>query len=145
MNDSELMNKLMVLSSLSRRRKDHHHPSRGKHRLLRMLKENGEVNPKQLADKLHIRPSSVSEVINECLAKGLITKQRDINDRRKSIIEITEEGNDFLKEITRRRDDSSAAFFSCLSEEEKDQLSNIMDKLIENNLKGGKEDERSKE
>ena len=144
MNDSELMNKLMVCSSLSRRSKGPHHPSRGKHRLLRMLKDNGQVSPKQLSEKLHIRPSSVTEVINDCLDKGLITKERDLNDKRRSIIMITDLGNDFLKEITKKRDDSSALFFSCLSDGDKMTLGRIMDQLIENNLKGGTEYERSK-
>lgn len=109
-----------------------HHLSRaffggrmGQHRILRMLEEEGSMTQSVLTEKLGVRPGSASEVIGKLERAGLVTRTESAEDRRTADVNITESGRQLLSERERRRPE----MFSVLTEEEKAQLTALLEKL----------------
>ena len=79
---------------------------------------------------LGIQAGSMSEIAAKLEGRGLIVRGRDQADKRKITLSITEAGQEWLSqrddaEIQRRR----IEFFSVLTQEERDTLEALLDKL----------------
>lgn len=103
--------------------------SAGQGRILAILLERSSMTQKELQDILRIQPGSMSEILAKMEEKGLIRRQKDTGDRRKSVLELTEYGRDEAL-LQERQGDGSPAF-GVLSEEEKEELKTILWKLLE--------------
>lgn len=73
------------------------------YRVLALLSE-GLALPSSLADKLDVRPPSVTSVVDGLVPRGLVVRSHDSVDRRTVTHEITPAGSDLL----RRADDAVA-------------------------------------
>ena len=101
-------------------------------RLLAIISEFPEgVNQKQLAERAHINASSTSEVVAKLEDDGYLVREIDPNDKRVTILKLTEMGQVRAEEVINERESYLDHLFSKLSEEEKQALSDILDKLIE--------------
>ena len=85
---------------------------------------------KELQDLLGIQAGSMSEIAAKLEDKGLITRVRSEDDRRKVSLSITEQGRAWVAQrdeahILRRR----AELFSALTPEERGTLEHLLDKL----------------
>ena len=89
------------------------------------------VNQKQLAERAHINASSTSEVVAKLEDDGYLVRQIDPNDKRATILKLTEMGAVRAQEIRNEREGFLDQLFSKLTEEEKQTLSDLLDKLIE--------------
>lgn len=103
---------------------------RGQGRILRTLCQRGEMPQKELQDLLGIQAGSMSEIAAKLEDKGLITRVRSEEDRRKVSLSITEQGRAWVAQwdeehIRRRR----AELFSALTQEEQAALETLLDKL----------------
>ena len=103
---------------------------RGQGRILRTLCQRGEMPQKELQDLLGIQAGSMSEIAAKLEDKGLITRVRSEEDRRKVSLSITEQGRSWVAQrdeehILRRR----AELFSALTPEEQGTLEGLLDKL----------------
>lgn len=103
---------------------------RGQGRILRTLCQRGEMSQKELQDLLGIQAGSMSEIAAKLEDKGLITRVRSAEDRRKVSLSITEQGRAWVAQIDeehilRRRSE----LFSVLSPEEQATLESLLDKL----------------
>ena len=91
--------------------------------IIRILDENGgTMGQKALQELLHVRPGSISEILTKMEEKGLITRTKDSDDRRASLITLTADAETPA---------AQESFFSVLSEEEKETLTEILAKLLE--------------
>jgi len=108
-------------------RRDHAHHAQ--HRVLALLLANGPMNQRDLLELLDVRSSSLSEVLAKLEAGGLITRERNPEDRRGFIISITPEGREMLGDTPERT--GSDGFFACLDETEKEQLRAILAKIAD--------------
>ena len=68
------------------------HPFRGQYYCLMVLSSAGELNQKELAHLLGIRPSSAGELIAKLEQKGWVRRKSYPSDRRSSIVSLTKEG-----------------------------------------------------
>ncbi len=103
---------------------------RGQGRILRTLCQRGEMSQKELQELLGIQAGSMSEIAAKLEDKGLITRVRSEEDRRKVFLSITEQGRDWVAQkdeahILRHR----AELFSALTPEEQAVLETLLDKL----------------
>lgn len=89
------------------------------------------INQKQLAESAGINASSTSEVVARLEDDGYIVRKIDENDKRATILKLTEMGTVRAEEIRSEREGFLDEVFSKLTEEEKQTLSDILDKLIE--------------
>lgn len=120
-----------VVRQLSRFMKRHKHSSpRSSHRymhLLRLIQEASKARPSELADRMGIRQSSISEMISNLDNDGMIEKTKHENDRRVTLIAITPKGEEKLKDFQEHRDQT---FEGILTEEEEVEFIRLSKKMI---------------
>ena len=90
-------------------------------RILALLQENGgTLGQKSLQQLLGVQPGSISEILSKMEEKGLISRSRDEDDKRASLITLT-------KDVSVEKED----FFAVLNDEEKESLKAILTKVFE--------------
>ncbi|MFR9071596.1 MAG: MarR family winged helix-turn-helix transcriptional regulator, partial [Paraclostridium sp.] len=108
-------------------------------RALVFIKNNGEITMTDLCEKLNVEKGSLTTMVDDLTKKGYLTRTRDLRDRRKYILNLTNEGDviakDFLEELGKKLESR----FLELSEEDRDKfmqsIKNLEDILIKENLK----------
>ena len=100
-------------------------------RILAMILDKGDdgVHQKELAEEMHINPSSISELIDKLEADRYIERTVDPADKRATIITLTEKGKARAYEVNDERQAAAADAFKNLSEEEKQTLLVLLDKI----------------
>ena len=81
-------------------------------------------------DILDVRSGSLSEILGKMEAEGYITRSPNEQDKRGVDVTLTPAGLEAAEQMHVSRETSVQDFFSCLDEEEKEQLSHILDKLL---------------
>lgn len=108
----------------------HGHGKRhGQARVLTMVSMQEGINQKDLAFLLGIRPQTLGEMLQRLEERGLIERKKSETDGRAIQVSLTDEGRARAAEIAERRALAAADMFAVLSEDEKEQLSSILDKL----------------
>ena len=111
-----------------------HGPGRafGRERLLGIIAEHeGGVRQKVLTEELGINPSSVSEFVSRLQNEGYVKRTIDPEDKRATLIVLTELGEARAAELADERQARFAGLFSALTDEEKEQLIALLGKLTE--------------
>lgn len=106
-------------------------PHHGRVRLMNMLMEHGAMSQREIADKLDIRPQSLSELLVKMEADGMISRRQAEEDKRVSVVELTEAGRERLVVMREENRVHAEKILSPLSECEKDELYSILKKLTE--------------
>lgn len=97
--------------------------------ILMILLKAGSITQRELTERIGIQPGSASEVIGKLEAAGLILRTPSQSDRRTTDVELTQEGRIQAKEALRQRKKRHQEMFSCLSDEEKEELLALAEKL----------------
>ena len=97
--------------------------------ILELLRREDGLSQQEIAERLGIRPQSVSEAVARLEGRGLLRKMPDERDRRVTRIFITEAGIARRQEIARLRQAHAQSFFEVLTEEEKVCLAGLLQKL----------------
>lgn len=110
----------------------HHREGRkyGQGRIMHILSEKGEIYQKELQETLGIQPGSISEILSKMEDRGLIERIRVEEDRRKTIVRITDVGRSHVEE--HRHGNISKDMFTVLNEEEQGELKRLLKVLLEN-------------
>lgn len=98
-------------------------------RILIILLETGSMTQRELTERLRIKPGSASEVIGKLESAGLIQRKLNEADRRTADIRLTPEGRLKAEEAAVQRRTRHQEMFSCLTEEEKNTLLELTEKL----------------
>lgn len=103
-------------------------PSQG--RALRMVVA-AEAPPRlsAVAERLHIKPRSATEVVDALEARDLVVRVPDPADRRAICVEATEEGRRLAALIEKAREAEGRAYLSVLDPDDRAQLARILEKL----------------
>lgn len=124
---------LEILRKMTRNTKRHSHHGRhhhGGHKILQVLNQEGEMIAKDLAEKLDIRPSSLSEALDRLEKRGLIKRTIDENDQRRTLISLSDDAKKKMSGRKQQKDDLELKINQALSKEEIDQFIKISDKII---------------
>ncbi len=105
----------------------------GRGRMMGLLADEGEMIQAKLASRLGIRPQSLTEVIAKAEADGLVSRRQSEEDKRQTIVLLTEEGMSRVSEFREAHRQHADEFLALLSCEEKDNLYAILTKLTEQN------------
>lgn len=100
-------------------------------RILIILNETGGMTQRELTERIGVQPGSASEVIGKLESAGLIKRSPSETDRRTTDVKLTEAGRLQAEEAGERRKTRHQEMFSCLSQEEKETLLELMEKLSE--------------
>lgn len=96
--------------------------------ILRILSRK-TISIGELADKLEVRPSSMSQMIDRLELAGLVERQIDSSDARSRKIVLSDEGKKRMDTIYTNRLELLSAPFSELSEEEQIKIVELMEKF----------------
>ncbi len=95
--------------------------------VLDILRESeGSTTINQLVEITQRQHHSISTLVDRMTRQGLVAKKKAGTDKRKYEVILTEKGREMSARMTRNSVDM---IFSCLNEEEKNQLRTIMTKL----------------
>lgn len=103
---------------------------RGFGHILELLTPGEGVSQQWIANQAGIRAQSVSEAIVAMEKRGFVRRESSPTDRRVMLIYITEEGEAHRQKAAAERSQHAQTFFSCLTQEEKEELFRILQKLI---------------
>ena len=102
-------------------------PLRGQGRVLALLSAKPQTTQRELSYVLDMRPQSLSELLTKLEEKGYITREKSRDDARVTVVRLTESGAAAAPnadDIAREAD-----ALACLTDEERDQLEAIVDKV----------------
>ncbi|AVX21561.1 DNA-binding transcriptional regulator, MarR family [Carboxydocella sporoproducens DSM 16521] len=97
--------------------------------LLNLLDQQGQATVSQLAEALHVKPSSVTVMLDRLENNGLIVRSRETRDRRVVLISLSEAGKDKLAEARRKRRLVLKGYLEKLDQEEREVLLTILEKM----------------
>ena len=134
-----IMRRVMRIASQARRKheklpqlsREEQPKCRGFGHILDLLTEQNGLSPQQIAASLDIRPQSASEAISNMEQSGLVYRQTNEQDKRSSLIYITTEGQMRQKELLDERIEKAKRVFSPLTEEEKETLLSLLNKVTD--------------
>jgi DNA-binding MarR family transcriptional regulator len=111
-------------------------PAQEKVLLLLLLK--GSLAQGELINELRVQASSVSEVINKLEQKKLIKRRKETVGKKELWIDLTPMGEKVAKHWQRVQKQYADQFLQVLTEEEREQLVSIMEKLHDQGRRGDK-------
>ncbi|SCL33673.1 DNA-binding transcriptional regulator, MarR family [Micromonospora rhizosphaerae] len=98
----------------------------GHARALDVLMRHGPVRLSTLADHLHIAPRSTTEVVDGLQERSLAERRPDPEDRRATLVALTEEGARVGAAIRAARHAEAEHFFGHLSPADRADLARIL-------------------
>ena len=102
----------------------------GRERALRVIAGfEGGVRQKTLTEELRINPSSVSELITKLQNDGYVKRTVDPEDKRATLITLTELGEARAAELQDEKSEMLGKAFANLTDDEKEQLIALLEKL----------------
>lgn len=101
----------------------------GQGKIMHILAAQKEISQKELQEHLGIQPGSVSEILSKMENKGLLERIKDGEDRRKTIVRITDGGEKHVEEF--RKKGKNRDLFSALNDEQKDELKELLKLLLQ--------------
>jgi MarR family transcriptional regulator, lower aerobic nicotinate degradation pathway regulator len=96
------------------------------------LRSGGPQSQQALGAALDIEASNLVVLLNELETEGLISRRRDPQDRRRHVVEISEQGAKSVCEVERAADQVEDEFFAALSGEERCALRELLARLTDN-------------
>ena len=116
-----------------------HGPMGGRHgreMLLMAVLDAGEngIRQKDIAEAVGINASSLSEQIDALEVDRYIERKANPDDKRSTLITLTEKGRARAYEVMDERQKVAADFCEKLTEEEKDTLILLLDKLLDGSV-----------
>ena len=108
--------------------------------LMNVSHQAGGVNQTAIAESLDISPAAVTVTLKKLEKSGLIERRADEKDARSKTIVLTEAGKNTVRQTHEMFLEVDRAMCAGISEEELEQLCNVLSKMI-GNLKaaGGQE------
>ena len=73
--------------------------TKGEIGVLRYLSNNKEVNSKDLSEFLEVSTARVASILNSLEHKKLIIRENDLDDKRKTLVNITDDGVKLTQEM----------------------------------------------
>lgn len=100
--------------------------------VIRFLAGNkGNVNQKAIQNRMNIKGSSVTSLLNTMQKGGLITKEVNPLDAREFYVKLTEKGKDTSCKIKKILTDIDDKAMQALTAEEKDVMRSLLTKIID--------------
>lgn len=98
-------------------------------RILIILDEVGKITQRDLTKRLGIQPGSASEILSKLESAGWMIRTPNETDHRTTDLSLTKSGQKLAKEALAQRKKRHEDMFSCLSEEEKQELLSLLEKI----------------
>lgn len=120
---------MRLMRTLRRTQKSDKNESRGAVRLLRILEKEDGLTSRELAERVDIRPASLTERLNLLEADGIVKRVPDDRDQRKVRIFIQEEGYLIIEKSKALRKMENDHINKVLTDDEQETFCAICEKL----------------
>ena len=100
--------------------------------MLRWIHANGGKNQRELASHLGVVPSRLVVLLDELETKGLVARERSLQDRRSQQLQLTRKGTQLLEKVERIATAHDADLGSSLTAPERETLIDLCAKLAAN-------------
>ena len=134
MSNDQLIRLMQRVLSLYRRgipsieENGYHH---GTGRILSKLVHQGDgISQATLAEKMSIRPQSLSEALTKLEERGLIRRNPNPQDKRGTLVYLTDEGRIREAELADLRRQTADSLLCTLNDAEKDTLAELLGKIL---------------
>jgi DNA-binding MarR family transcriptional regulator len=97
--------------------------------MLRWIHANGGKNQRELASHLGVVPSRLVVLLDELATKGLVVRERSLQDRRSQRLQLTPKGTQLLEKVERIATAHDADLGSSLTAPERETLIELCAKL----------------
>jgi DNA-binding MarR family transcriptional regulator len=104
----------------------------GQGKILAILLENKDMSQNKLLEIVGIKAPSLSEALNKMEKQKLIKRKNNPKDGRANIISLTLRGKQYAERSKKMSEHHSDKMFESLTEDEKEQLMTILEKLHKN-------------
>lgn len=97
--------------------------------MLDLLSKKESHKVTDLAEKMGVKPSAVTTMIDRLANNGLVSRRHDDNDRRAVLVSISEEGREMLRNFEEKCRSLIKRYLSHLEPNELEALATIYEKL----------------
>jgi DNA-binding MarR family transcriptional regulator len=99
--------------------------------LLALLHDRGPMGQRELGQVMETDPSILVTLLNPLEAEGLLSRQRDEQDRRRHLVTLTDRGERRLAGAARAQREAEAELFAGLDQSQREQLGVLLIALNE--------------
>lgn len=99
--------------------------------LLYHIRNEEQCRLSQLSDKLEVKPSAITVMIDRLEKAGYVKRRHDVTDRRVILVGMTPLGHDVLEEAIRIRNKVLGDYLSQLEQEEVTTLLTLIEKFAD--------------
>lgn len=97
--------------------------------VLLLLDEQGPGSQQQAAGRLGVDRTTMVALLDGLEAKGLVARRADAGDRRRNVLELTEDGHKALVRALRASDEAERKLLAGLDDAEAAQLRTLLTRL----------------
>jgi DNA-binding MarR family transcriptional regulator len=98
--------------------------------LLSYLRAGAPALQQQLCESLWLDPNNCVLLLNEMEELGLVERRRDPSDRRRHVVDITDEGRVALERAERAQEAIGDELLSALSDDERATLRSLLSRVV---------------
>ncbi len=98
--------------------------------LLSYLRAGAPALQQQLCESLWLDPNNCVLLLNELEEMGYIERRRDPADRRRHVVDITDEGQVALERAERAQEEIGDELLSALSDEERATMRSLLSRVV---------------
>jgi MarR family 2-MHQ and catechol resistance regulon transcriptional repressor len=102
--------------------------------VLKFIQNKKNITMKSISDHLHIKPPSVTPVIDSLIKKGILSRIQSTGDRRVIYINLTAKGEKSLQKKYKNIHKIIGEIFGKLNEKDKRKLIKLFEKIHEKNI-----------
>jgi DNA-binding MarR family transcriptional regulator len=99
--------------------------------VLRVLYDEEGLTPTALAERIGMTKGAISKLAERLVAKGLLRRTGNPDDRRAHTLTLTPDGWDKVPALAAIADENDAEFFAVLAEDERAALDRLLKSLVE--------------
>lgn len=100
--------------------------------ILFQLNTNGSMTMKEIARRINRDKSTTTVLIRKLEKEGFIKRESDGNDRRNTIITLTEKGKNYNEQTAEISKELLQTFYKDFTEEEKLEFCRLLEKVVGN-------------
>lgn len=99
-------------------------------RLLVVVAKNKPIRMNVLADKLFIKPRTVTDFVDALERDGLISRLQDPSDRRATLLELTPVAQQHMDQVLSLQNELAEQLLANFSETERTKLMELLNRLV---------------
>src|SRR6476619_494487 len=95
------------------------------------LRDRGELTQQALCGALHLDPTNLVAILNELEQRGYATRRRDPEDRRRHLVEVSDQGMAVIDKVSEVMDGVEEELLAGLEPTEREQVEGILTSIWE--------------